>query len=295
MGACRANELHAMNIDDVQDLGSAILVAVPISKTKIIRKFTITDSFYNVYRKYADLRPPNAICRSLFLNYQNGKCTIQRIGINKFGSMGKQIAMYLKLPNPEQYTGHSLRRSSPTKYVDPAPHIIAMKAGKSANEVQENKLSILQGNSFIQNNPYLQRSTQFENNSYSSSNSVNNSIIERSYSPQDMNISSIIQNQTTYNSSPQQNETQPFEEVKVEPPEDLSDGEAPSDGRHIDISVGKPNPIGDANKKQFKSVIKNTTINRESFNFDSMPTLNISNCTNITINVYKCECDKSKN
>lgn len=127
MGACRANELNSMNVDDIKDLGSAILVTVPKTKTKIVRTFTVTDNFYTIYKKYADLRPPNFTSKSFFINYQKGKCTAQKIGINKFGNMGKQMAAFLKLPSPNMYTGHSFRRSSATLLVDAGGDITALK------------------------------------------------------------------------------------------------------------------------------------------------------------------------
>ncbi|KAJ8976466.1 hypothetical protein NQ317_012416, partial [Molorchus minor] len=111
MGSCRVTELHSLSIEDVKDLGSALLITMPHAKTNLYRKFTITDQPYTICRQYIDLRPANAPS-SFFLNYQKGKCTIQRIGVHKFGAMGRQIAKFLKLPEPELYTGHSFRRSS---------------------------------------------------------------------------------------------------------------------------------------------------------------------------------------
>ena len=127
MGACRTNELHAMTVQDIEDLGSAILVTIPITKTKVTRKFSITGNFFHVVKNYAALRPQHVNHNSFFLNYQKGKCTTQRIGVNKLASMGKQIATYLKLPNPELYTGHSFRRSSATLLVDAGADITALK------------------------------------------------------------------------------------------------------------------------------------------------------------------------
>lgn len=43
---------------------------------------------------------------------------MQTIRINKFRSFGKQVATYLRLPSPEKYTGHCLRRSSATIFTD---------------------------------------------------------------------------------------------------------------------------------------------------------------------------------
>ncbi|KAJ8976468.1 hypothetical protein NQ317_012418 [Molorchus minor] len=113
MGSCRMRELHSLNIEDVKDLGSALLITMPDMKTKLYRKFTITDEPYTICRQYIDLRPANAPC-SFFLNFQKGKCTVQKIGKNKFGVMGRQIARFLKLPDPEMYTGRSFRKSATT-------------------------------------------------------------------------------------------------------------------------------------------------------------------------------------
>lgn len=127
MGACRIQELHALNNEDIQDLGSAILVTIPNPKTKVARRFTITDKFYHICKKYAELRPAKALTSSFFLNYQKGKCTVQNIGINKFGAMGKQVANFLRLPDAENYTGHSFRRSSATLLVNAGGDLIALK------------------------------------------------------------------------------------------------------------------------------------------------------------------------
>ena len=59
-----------------------------------------------------NLRPVNCPTSAFFLNYQKGKCTVQKIGKNKFGTMGRQIAKFLELPNPELYSGYSFRKSS---------------------------------------------------------------------------------------------------------------------------------------------------------------------------------------
>lgn len=127
MGACRANEMYNMKVEDIKDLGSAFLVNVPNTKTKVSRKFTITDNFYPICKKYIDLRPVYVTSQVFFLNYQNGKCTSQRIGINKFTKMGRQIAEFLKLPNHEKYSGHSFRRSSATILVDAGGDITTLK------------------------------------------------------------------------------------------------------------------------------------------------------------------------
>lgn len=127
MGACRSNEMYTMTLDNLQDLGTVFLVTVPNTKTKITRKFTITEEFYPICKKYISLRPTYVTSNILFLNYQSGKCTSQRIGINKFTKMGRDIATFLQLPNPEKYSGHSFRRSSATILVDAGGDITALK------------------------------------------------------------------------------------------------------------------------------------------------------------------------
>lgn len=49
------------------------------------------------------------------------------VGINKFGNLPKEIAKYLKMPNPESYTGHCFRRSSATILVDAGGDMISLK------------------------------------------------------------------------------------------------------------------------------------------------------------------------
>jgi integrase len=131
MGACRRHELHKLEIDDVNEFGStqgsAILVTIRDTKTHQTRKFTVTGKYYDICKKYMNLRPQNCATKNFFVNYINGKCTIQNVGINKFGNMGKEIATYLNLPNAQLYTGHCFRRSSATILVDAGGDITSLK------------------------------------------------------------------------------------------------------------------------------------------------------------------------
>ncbi|XP_045472763.1 uncharacterized protein LOC123679295 [Harmonia axyridis] len=127
MGACRAAELHSMQITDLEDHGSIFMVNVPNTKTKIARKFTVTGNFYTIVKKYLNLRPTDISQTIFFLKFQNGKYHSHRIGINKFGAMGKDIATFLKLPDCNLYTGHCFRRSSATLLVDAGGDITALK------------------------------------------------------------------------------------------------------------------------------------------------------------------------
>ena len=74
-----------------------------------------------------NLRPEACKSQYFFVNYYCGKCTVQNVGINKFGNMGKQIATYLNLPDPQSYTGHCFRRSSATMLVDAGGDITSLK------------------------------------------------------------------------------------------------------------------------------------------------------------------------
>ncbi|KAJ8912322.1 hypothetical protein NQ315_005926 [Exocentrus adspersus] len=86
------HELYQTKITNFNDLGSAILITIPDTKTKLVRSFTVTGDYYDIFKKYSNLRPPNVNDPWFFINYQKGKCTVQRIGLNKLGAMGKEIA-----------------------------------------------------------------------------------------------------------------------------------------------------------------------------------------------------------
>lgn len=104
-GPCHKKDLYSLDVKDVQDFGSVMLVTVRKNGSKIPRKFTISNPYYHTCKKYCDLRPFDTKCKSFFLNYKNGKCTPHNIGINRLKAVGRQIARFLELPNPETYTG----------------------------------------------------------------------------------------------------------------------------------------------------------------------------------------------
>lgn len=127
-GACRRDELVKMAVENVNDKGSVLIINIPASKTDKPRVFTITNPEYiEVYRRYVALRPLYSDTSRLFLNYQKGKCTSQAVGINKIGSAPCQIAKFLKLENPELYTGHCFRRSSATLLANTGADISMLK------------------------------------------------------------------------------------------------------------------------------------------------------------------------
>ncbi|XP_054277439.1 uncharacterized protein LOC128996267 isoform X1 [Macrosteles quadrilineatus] len=123
-GACRRNELTKMLIDDIDDKGSILIVKVADSKTNQKRIFTLSDdddldiSYLELYRKYLKLRPVDVPTRRLFLKYTKGVCIRQPVGVNSIGKIPTEVATFLKLPNPERYTGRCFRRTSATLLVE---------------------------------------------------------------------------------------------------------------------------------------------------------------------------------
>jgi hypothetical protein len=57
-----------------------------------------------------DIRPSHTKHERLFVFYRNGKCSTQPVGINTFGKIPSDIAKYLGLTNPHEYSGHTFRR-----------------------------------------------------------------------------------------------------------------------------------------------------------------------------------------
>ena len=119
-GTCRREELSNLTLDDIEDVGTALLVRVNNTKTKVNRTFAIIDNeeeslhFLDIYRRYVALRPSHVQHRRLFLKYTNGKCVNQVVGKNTLGFVPRKIAEFLNLENPAEYTGHCFRRSSAT-------------------------------------------------------------------------------------------------------------------------------------------------------------------------------------
>ncbi|CAH1366005.1 unnamed protein product [Tenebrio molitor] len=67
-GACRREELVKLTIDDIENVGSVLIVKISDSKTHSERSFTVSNAKYiEIYRKYTALRPPHASSRRLFL------------------------------------------------------------------------------------------------------------------------------------------------------------------------------------------------------------------------------------
>lgn len=72
----------------------AVLPTVPKTKTIIVRKLPVTESYYIKSIKSIQICDHNKsgwTSFPFFLNYQKGKCTIQKIGINKFGGWVRKL------------------------------------------------------------------------------------------------------------------------------------------------------------------------------------------------------------
>jgi hypothetical protein len=128
-GACRREELTIMSVNDVDFKSDSILVSIPKTKTNKPRLFAITDSeWIDLIKTYHNLRPKNVThSRRFFLTYRKGYCINSPIGINTFGKMPKVIATFLKLPNPELFTGHCFRRSSASHLANRGGDLITIK------------------------------------------------------------------------------------------------------------------------------------------------------------------------
>nr|XP_015834127.1 PREDICTED: uncharacterized protein LOC656007 isoform X13 [Tribolium castaneum] len=151
-GACRREELVTLRANNIEDTGSLILVTIENSNNRSCRKFVITEDetpFKGcaLYRKYAALRPPGLESQRFFVDYRNGRCTKQLVGINKISSIPKKIAKFLKLKNPETYTGHSLRRSGTAVLAENGVHLLTLKQFRKgrSEEFFEDSTSALTG------------------------------------------------------------------------------------------------------------------------------------------------------
>lgn len=131
-GACRSDELYKLQVGNFDDRQSVMVVSLLDTKTKKDRSFCITekksgDSFLETIRKYIALRPHNVQHDKFFINYRQQKCTVQPVGINTIYKIPQKIAEFLKLPNPEMYTGHCFRRSAATMVADSGADLVTVK------------------------------------------------------------------------------------------------------------------------------------------------------------------------
>lgn len=127
-GACRRCEMYNLTTKDFEENPNSVIGKIRDGKFESSRTFVIEPPFLEIYKKYAKLRPANTTRSNFLVKYQAGKCHNQVVGKEKIGKMPKEIAEFLKLQNPEKYTGHSFRRTSTTIFSD---------AGASVFELQQ--------------------------------------------------------------------------------------------------------------------------------------------------------------
>lgn len=118
--------------DIVQKDSSTLLVTLADTKTNIKRVFPVVSegkvvNSLELYQKYVRLRPAHVPHDYFFISYRKGKCTVQRVGIHSFGKMPSTVAEFLKLPDPQKYTGHCFRRSSATLAADADVDLTSLK------------------------------------------------------------------------------------------------------------------------------------------------------------------------
>lgn len=121
-GACRRDELVKMTTNDIKEEGSVLVVTVPNSETNKGRVFTIINDressppldYVGICKKYFKLRFEKTASDRLFLKYSKGICMNQAVGKNNIAKIPSDVANYLGLPEPSQYTGHCFRRTSAT-------------------------------------------------------------------------------------------------------------------------------------------------------------------------------------
>lgn len=133
-GACRRDELTQMRVEDIDDKGDVLIIKILKSKNYKSRTFTITNDnesdidYLQLFRDYLKLRPVNiASTGRLFLNFRNGLCTRQPVGSNTIGKIPSDVATFLKLADPQLYTGHCFRRTSATLLVEAGGDILQLK------------------------------------------------------------------------------------------------------------------------------------------------------------------------
>ncbi|KAJ3622124.1 hypothetical protein MTP99_002650 [Tenebrio molitor] len=107
-GSCRRQEMCDLRMSDVKEEGSMLVVNIRPLKTDKGRKFVIVDDdggipYVQLFKKYLSLRPSNVNTdRELILSE------------NVPPPLPSLVARFLKLPDPDKYTGHAFRRTSAT-------------------------------------------------------------------------------------------------------------------------------------------------------------------------------------
>jgi integrase len=84
-------------------------------------------TFLKLIRQYITLRPQHTKHTRFFVFYRNNKCSTNPVGINTFAKIPCTVAQFLKLDQPQLYTGHCFRRSSASILSDSGADFAAIK------------------------------------------------------------------------------------------------------------------------------------------------------------------------
>lgn len=116
---CNFNDNRLIRLNMVNDLGTEIVVRIPEKGNEdLLRVYHISGEFCAIVRKYLRLRAMSKIKTAKFLvPFAGGKCCPGAMGKKTFAKMAQQIARFLKLENPENYTKDSFRMI-PSKFID---------------------------------------------------------------------------------------------------------------------------------------------------------------------------------
>ncbi|CAD6203296.1 GSCOCG00009745001-RA-CDS, partial [Cotesia congregata] len=117
LGALRTSEICNLNIQDIEDTGSQMIVTINDNKNCYPRNFVIGKEYYGHVKKYISLRP----------NDFDSRRKRQIIGKNKISEVPRKVAEYLELEHPEAYTGHCFRRTAATLLANSGANLTAVK------------------------------------------------------------------------------------------------------------------------------------------------------------------------
>lgn len=126
-GACRGGELTNLTVSNIKDDGKEVIVKIPETKNKDPKFYIVGDEFAKIIREYMMMRPPAATSDRLFYQWRKGKCVNQVMGKHSIAKIPKDVATFLKLPEPSSYTGHSYRRTGTTLAANAGFSMIELK------------------------------------------------------------------------------------------------------------------------------------------------------------------------
>lgn len=142
IGASRGDEITYVMNDFVRDNGQEIIISMPSIKTKASKVYKIDGILAQIVRQYKQLRPPKETTDRFFIQYRDGKCTMNVIGKNTVAKIPKEIASYLQLPDADSYTAYSFRQTSTIVLADALAGINTLKPHGQTNSptVAEGKI-----------------------------------------------------------------------------------------------------------------------------------------------------------